>query len=366
MKRVLIPIAALVASGLLGGVAAVAAWEAVADDDEQAGATAEPARPVADGTALDLRELYRRALPAVVEVSVGQADDADEDQPQPRPRRAPPFPMPPNAEPTATGSGFVIDEDGHIVTNEHVVGDAETVTVTFSDGDEATARVVGTDPSSDVALLELEGDRDVAPLELGASEDLEVGDPVAALGSPFGLEGTLTSGIVSAVDREIQAPNGFTIDGAIQTDAALNRGNSGGPLLDLQGRVVGVTSQIESSTGGNAGVGYAVPIETVREVVDELLEEGEVRYAYLGVRLEDTDDGVRIAEVIERGPAARAGLRQGDVVVEAGGQEVATADDLRRQVTSREPGERLALEVRRGDETRTFDVELGQRPGSVE
>ena len=372
MRRVLVPLLALVAAGVLGGVAAVAVWETAVEDDEPASVAAEPSQPVAAGTALSLRELYRRALPGVVEVSVGGGgadDDEDgEDEPRPRRGRALPFPVPPVPDAAATGSGFVIDDEGHIVTNQHVVGDAESVTVTFSNGEEAEARVVGTDPSSDVALLELEnpGEHDLRPLELGSAEQLEVGDAVAAIGSPFGLEGSLTTGIVSALDREIQAPNGFTIDGAIQTDAALNRGNSGGPLLDAQGRVIGVTSQIQTNTGGNEGIGYAVPVETVREVVEELRDDGQVQYAYLGVRLEDTDAGVRVAEVISDGPAARAGLREGDIVLEAAGESIETTADLRREVTEREPGDSLTLEIRRGGDTRTIDVELGRRPRSIE
>jgi putative serine protease PepD len=356
--RVAIP-AAVAGAGLLGGAVGIGAWEALDDDPARTSAVAaDTSSPAADRSApSSLAELYRRAAPSVVEIQRGGLDEGFN-----------PFDPEQDVEPAATGSGFVIDEDGHIVTNQHVVGNADSVTVRFANGDEARARIVGTDPSTDVALLDLEGDRDVTPLELGSSESLEVGDAVAAIGSPFGLEGTLTSGIVSGLDREIRAPNGFTIDGAIQTDAALNGGSSGGPLLDAQGRVVGVAAQIESRNGGNVGVGYAVPVETMKRVVDELLERGEVRHAYLGVVLRDQPaegGGVVLNEVAPGGPADDAGLRAGDVVEAIGGDEVESADALRDAIEAREPGDEVELRVRRDGDERTFTVELGNRPEQV-
>jgi putative serine protease PepD len=239
--------------------------------------------------------------------------------------------------------------------------------VRFANGDEAEARVVGTDPSTDVALLELEGDRDVTPVELGSAEALEVGDAVAAIGSPFGLEGTLTAGIVSALDRDIRAPNGFTIDGAIQTDAALNGGSSGGPLLDSAGRVVGISSQIESRSGGNVGIGYAVPIETAKRVVDELLAGGEVQHAYLGVSLEEAAEGggVPLGEVVNGGPADDAGLRAGDAIVAIDGDAVETPEEVRAAIDSHDPGDKIEVRVRRDSSTRTETVTLGERPQQV-
>ena len=360
MRRILLPLAALAASALLGGLAAVGIWTAV-DDDEAEPAAAAPASSAApprsntSAQGLSIGEIYRRASPGVVEIRVeaggGEGDDSFLPQPG------------------ATGSGFVIDEEGRIVTNQHVVGGAETVTVVFANGDEAEARVVGGDPSTDIALLQLEDyDGDLTPIPLGSSESLEIGDTVVAIGSPFGLEGTLTAGIVSALDRQIRAPNDFTIDGAIQTDAALNSGNSGGPLLDSQGRVVGVNSQIQSESGGNVGIGYAVPIETAREIVDELREDGEVEHAYLGVTLtepEEGEEGVRLAEIIPGGPADDAGLEVGDVVVEIGGEPAETVDEVRGAVDAQQPGDELEVEVRRGDDTETVTVELGERPSST-
>jgi putative serine protease PepD len=355
-QRILLP-AAVAGAGLLGGAVGVGAWEALdADPEPPTAVSARTATTAADrGTASSLAELYRRAAPGVVEIEAGGTDEGFD-------------PFAPQNEPTATGSGFVIDEEGHIVTNQHVVGNAETVNVRFANGDEARARVVGRDASTDVALLDLEGDRDVTPLALGASESLAVGDPVAAIGSPFGLEGTLTSGIVSALQRDIRAPNGFTIDGAIQTDAALNGGSSGGPLLDSAGRVVGIASQIESRSGGNVGIGYAVPIETAQRVVTELLERGEVRHAYLGVSLDAEPaqgGGVSLGEVVDGGPADDAGLRAGDAIVAVGGTEVDAPEDVRAAIDSREPGTEVEVRFRRDGETRTVTVELGERPQEV-
>jgi putative serine protease PepD len=343
--RALIPFAALLAAAVIGGLAAVGLWEAVADEESSsAPAQQASALPAAEGSGLAAGEVYRRAAPGVVEIRAGGLGP-DETQAE------------------SGGSGFVIDEDGHIVTNQHVVQGAETVTVVFANGDEAEARVVGADASTDIALLELaDADRDLTPLQLGSSTSLAIGDPVVAIGSPFGLEGTLTTGVVSGLDRELRAPDGFTIDGAIQTDAALNRGNSGGPLLDRNGRVVGVTSQIESTTGGNVGIGYAVPIETVRTVVEALRQDGEIQHAYLGVQLQEAEEGVVLADVVDGGPADRAGVEAGDVVTEVDGKAVESAADVRAAVTAKQPGDELTLEIRRDGSSQTIEVELGQRP----
>jgi putative serine protease PepD len=335
--------ASLLAAAILGGLVAVGVGALLDEDGDPAGATATVTTGSDSGSAaggsLSAGEVYRRAASAVVEIQSGNA----------------------------TGTGFVIDSEGHVVTNEHVVDQADTAQVSFAEGGEEQARVIATDRSTDLAVLQvdLEG-HDVDPLELDSSANVKVGDQVYAIGNPFGLERSLTAGIVSAVGRQIQAPNGFTIDDAIQTDAPVNQGNSGGPLLDAAGNVIGVVSQIASETGGNVGIGYAVPSDTVRTVVDGLLRDGEIRRAYLGVRLAEVEGGVRLAEVIEGEPADDAGLRAGDVVLEAGGKPVSTAADIQGAVAARKPGDELELRIRRGGNERTVTVKLGTRPPAVQ
>jgi S1-C subfamily serine protease len=295
----------------------------------------------------------------------------------------------------ALGSGFVIDKSGHVVTNYHVVEGASKVQISFSGNDEMAATVVGTDPSTDIAVLRINRaqGRSLTPLQLGNSGDVKVGDAVVAIGNPFGLERTVTAGIVSALQRQITAPNGFAIDEVIQTDAAINHGNSGGPLLNADGRVIGVNSQIESSSegGGNVGIGFAIPINTVKDVVSQLLEHGKAEHAYLGVELATitrelaanvrlpADKGVLIQSVRPGGPAAQAGIHGGttqvvvdgesylvggDVITKADGQPIESADELRSVITSKKPGDALILEVRRQNETKDVTVKLGRQPNT--
>jgi putative serine protease PepD len=349
IARIAAWLAALVGAALLGGVAGAVVYSSVDEDTPAAITTTAPGRTVVQ--AESYADLYERVAPSVVEVETGSGASSDD-----------PFRVPRQG---GTGTGWVYDSEGHVVTNQHVVGDAREVTVRFADGREVDAEVVATDPSSDVALLRLESTNDLpAPLERGAAEGLQVGDPVVAIGSPFGLQGSLTTGVVSGLGRTITAPNEFGIDDVVQTDAALNPGNSGGPLLAVDGRVVGMNAQIASQSGGNQGIGYAIPIETVERVVTELLEDGRVDHAFLGVRLADADEGARIVAVNDGSPADDAGLRPGDLVVRAGGEPVDSADDLRRAVNEREPGDELELEVERDGDRRTVTVELGTRPSS--
>jgi putative serine protease PepD len=358
MTRFVLPVAALVSAGVLGGIAGAGIWSATSDDSAPATATttvaatapATTAQPVA-ARAGSFALLYKNAIGGVVQVTAqaSQQTPLGEQQGQ------------------STGSGFVFDDQGHVVTNQHVVDGATSVRVRFQSGDETTARVVGEDASTDVALLEYDpASVSAKALPLGGSTTLQIGDPLIAIGSPFGLQGTLTTGVVSSLDREIEAPDGFAIDGAIQTDAALNHGNSGGPLLDGQGRVVGMNSQIQSESGGNDGVGYAVPIETIRSVVSQLLTSGTVKHAYLGVRLSDvgTGRGARIESVVAGAPAAGAGLRSGDVVVRVAGEQVADGSDLRAAVSSRRPGDELELRVVRNGKERTVTATLTERPSA--
>jgi putative serine protease PepD len=342
MKRHLLPLASLAAAGLIGGIGGGALVAATGEDTATTTVTADaPAVPTSSSTA-SAAAVYKRAIDGVVTVSASSNLGA------------------------GTGSGFVYDADGHVVTNEHVVDGATSVSVTFQDGTEATARVVGTDKSTDVAVLEVEGEHDLAPLPLGSSGTLQIGMPVIAIGSPFGLDGTLTTGVVSGLDREIRAPDGFGISGVIQTDAALNHGNSGGPLLDSAGRVIGINSQIQSESGGNVGVGYAVPIDTVKTIVGQLLENGSVEHAYLGVSLGDADGGGAVVDVVAGAPADRGGLEDGDVVVEVDGEAVDDGAALRDAVAAHQPGDELELKVERGGDTETVTVTLGSRPDSVQ
>ena len=207
---------------------------------------------------------------------------------------------------------------------------------------------------------------ELKPLELADSSEVEVGDTVVAIGSPYGLEQTVTAGIISALHREITSPNSFAIDDAIQTDAAINHGNSGGPLLDMSGDVIGVNSQIESESGGNVGIGFAVPSNTVEKIADALISDGSVEHAYLGVAIDDSDgtQGAALAEVRAGTPAADAGLESGDVVTEFDGESVDSADELRRLVDARSPGDSVDVTVERDGETKTVKVTLGTRPSA--
>jgi len=330
-------------------VAAVALALSLGGDDStrSAGAQSTPApgSPAAGGSGggpASVADIYRRVSPGVVFVSV---------------------------EGGGSGSGFVIDEDGSIVTNEHVAGDAERVSVRFDEqGDPVEARVAGTDPSTDLALLKVDPsdvEGGLQPLELASSEDLQPGEPAIAIGSPFGLQGTVTSGIVSALDREIRSPNGFPIPGVVQTDAAINPGNSGGPLLDGQGRVIGVNSQIAAGGGGaNSGVGFAVPIDTVKEVVPQLERDGSIDRAYVGVSTSEAPprDGALVRTITPGGPADRAGLAPGDLIVELSGRAVRSPSDLGQMVLTRKPGDTVQVVVQRDGDRRTLRVTLGERP----
>jgi S1-C subfamily serine protease len=259
----------------------------------------------------------------------------------------------------ATGTGFAI-AGGRIVTNQHVVADADVVAVRL-DGRRVRARVVGSDASTDLAILRLprERARNVPTLPLGRSADVRPGDTAIAIGNPFGLARTLTEGVVSAVGRRITAPDGARIRDAIQTDAAVNPGNSGGPLLDGRGRVIGVIAQSRGD-----GLSFAVPIDTLRDISRELERRGTIRRAYLGVSTSEPQrgQGALVVEAVEGEPAAEAGLRAGDVIVSIDGRRVRDSDDVVAAVEEQRPGQRVDVEYRRGSVTRALDIELGVRP----
>jgi S1-C subfamily serine protease len=374
-------IGALLLAAVLGGLVAVGIGSAVDDASgtttviQEQAAASEAAVPAAEGDdGMSIEDIYRRAAPGVVQVTVSAAD---------------PF----SGRSERGGSGFVIDTAGHIVTNFHVIDGADEVAVNFSGDDDVRARVVGSDPSTDIAVLRIETPaRALTALPLGNSDGVRVGDPVVAIGNPFGLERSASAGIVSALQRELESPAGFTIDRVIQTDAPINQGNSGGPLLNARGHVIGVNSAIFSPSGGNVGIGFAIPINTVRDVVAELIDKGRVDHAWLGVSMQTVDEelaetfrlpvdrGVLVTDVVSKSPAGDAGLEAGDttvvvngesyvlggdIITRVDGKAVDSAEDVGDAVAEKEPGDEMELEVRRGDETEQVTIELGRRPADV-
>ncbi len=347
--------------GLLGWIAIAAGW--IDSGDDSAGIAQPPLTRTAsdpdNGKGLTVNEIYERDSEGVAFIQAEGAPSA----------ASPLSPFQQQQPSTATGSGFVIDTDGHILTNAHVVEGAQKISVKIGDGEELPAKLVGADPSSDVALLDVEADAsELKPLELGDSTQTEVGDPVVAIGNPFGLDRTVTSGIVSALQREINAPNGFSISDVIQTDAPINPGNSGGPLLDAAGRVIGINSQIETggTSGGSVGIGFAVPIATARDVAEQLIDTGEVERAYLGIQGADGENGGAVIQPQLGGPAAEAGLEAGDTILEVGGEPVEGISDVIATVNNGKPGDELTLEIERDGERQEIVVRLGERPAQAQ
>ncbi|GIW98935.1 MAG: MucD protein [Pirellulaceae bacterium] len=279
------------------------------------------------------------------------------------------LPQPPRGfEQHGTGSGFIISEDGYIVTNNHVVADADRVTVRLSDGREFRAKVIGTDPATDVAVLKIDADN-LVPVTFGDSSKMEVGDWVVAIGSPLGLEQTVTTGIVSAIGR---ANVGITdYEDFLQTDAAINPGNSGGPLVNLKGEVIGMNTAIASRTGGFMGIGFAIPSNMVRRIAESLIENGSVERGWLGAVIQDLNqdladsfgydstEGVLLSDVVEDSPADQAGLQSGDIIVRYDGQPVRDSQELRRKVAGTKPGSRVEVEYFRNGRVRTTTVKIG-------
>ncbi|MEA2348962.1 MAG: hypothetical protein QOG62_2749 [Thermoleophilaceae bacterium] len=343
-----------------------------------------------NATSKTISQIYDEASPGVVFIQSEGVQDAS--------------PFGGGGEGVAEGSGFVLDEDGDILTNAHVVEGADRVTVQLGpDDDPIVAHVVGSDPSSDLAVLKVDASQAALhPLPLGDSNDVKVGDAAIAIGNPFGFDRTVTTGIISALQRELQAPNGFSIDDVLQTDAAINPGNSGGPLLDANGNVIGINSQIVSnSTGaqgqaGSVGIGFAVPINTAKAVVPDLEKNGEVERAFLGVtttavtqQLADDlnlprDSGAMVQDVVPNGPSDKAGIRAGHTKVEldsmpganitAGGDQIVKVDgatigepaDVAAAIADKKPGDSVQVSFYRGDQIQTVTVVLGKRPASAQ
>jgi putative serine protease PepD len=332
----------LVSAAAVAGI--MLATGAIGDEGEPGGERATASAAPSPTAVQDVYEAARRGV-VLVEAR------------QPGVRR--PTGPPRRGDGIATGSGFVIDDRGYVVTNDHIVAGGSEVSVGFSRDDEQDAKVVGRDPSTDLALLRVDDDKaaELKPLPLGDSDEVRIGDPAIAIGNPFGLERTLTAGVVSATDRHINAPDGFSIDDAVQTDAPINSGNSGGPLLNADGEVIGVNSQSRGE-----GLGFAVPVDIVKDVIPKLRRDGEVRRAYLGVSTTDARRGALVEEITDAGPADNAGVRRGDVIAELGGRPIRSPGDVARTVGRQQPGNGVEIVVVRGERRITLRAELAERP----
>jgi len=384
-------------SALLGGlVVAVLGWIAIAAGaiHSDGGTTTTVAAPITapvdsksgDESANVVNQIYKTDGQGVAFIaSQIEATEAESLNPFGEPE--------PESGGVATGSGFVIDGEGHILTNNHVVEGAGKVTVKLGDSEKTyDAEVVGADPRTDIALLQVDAPADqLHPLTLGKSAAMEVGDPVVAIGNPFGLDRTVTSGIVSALQRQIEAPNGFAISHVIQTDAAINPGNSGGPLINASGEVIGINAQIATGGGGNGnvGIGFAIPIDTVRAEIEQLKTKGEVEHAFIGISGGTitselakainlpVDEGVIVQSVVKDGPADKAGIEAGgtsatingeevrlggDIITEVDGKKLKSMEQLVEIIQGHKPGDELELTIVRDGDDKTANVTLGNQP----
>jgi putative serine protease PepD len=385
----LLRVGALVAAGLLGGTVALAVAQALGD----LGTTTTIRELVDNGTpssaafkqskGLTPGQVYRRSAGGVVQIEATGPIQADPFDPIPQRDRS-------------LGSGFVIDKAGHIVTNYHVVQGSEAVNVSFSNDESVRAKLVGVDPSTDLAVLKVNTpSRGLTPLTLGSSSSVQVGDEVVAIGNPFGFERSMTAGIVSAIGRVLQAPNNLAIDNAIQTDAPINPGNSGGPLLDALGEVIGVNTQIRTAGGtdGNVGIGFAVPVDTVKSVAGQIIKHGKAEHAFLGIEATritrdiarlfrlPVNHGLLVDSVVPQSGADKAGVRPGrrevivegaswrlggDIIVAVDGESVSTPERLRAMISRKRPGDAVRLQLYRTDSRGpvTVTAKLGRAPSA--
>ncbi|MDQ2701104.1 MAG: trypsin-like peptidase domain-containing protein [Actinomycetota bacterium] len=375
------PALALILSAVLAGSMAACTGDDGIGDSPSSGSEPEaqvkPVQIETTGNGFDFATVYRETVPGVISVRSVFGTGA------------------------AGGSGFVLGNDGEIVTNAHVITDgegedrtaAEQVFIEFYDGNVLPAEIIGFDPFSDVGLVKVDPDEvDLTPLELVDSEKVQVGQPIAVIGSPFGEDHSLSTGVVSQVGRSVMSLTDFQIEGAIQTDASINPGNSGGPMLNNEGRVIGISQQMKSGSGASNGVGFGVPSNTIEHSVEQLRENGEPNYAYIGVSTQpvypqlaekigiDVSTGAMVAEVVEGGPADKAGIKGGneeltfqasvydiggDVIISANGETIDRAEDLGRIIGGLEPGETVELGIVRDNKKITVDVDLEERPTAL-
>ena len=372
------PFLAFVSALLGGAIVAVllVAFGAVGSNSTKTVVQQAPlSEPVQEGSTrgLTARDIYKRDAPGVAFVRANIVQQTQS-----------PFGAGPMAQQgTATGSGFVIDKNGSILTNAHVVADATKITVSFGNKESVPAQVVGRDVSDDLALIKVNASGlDLKPLALGDARSVQVGDPTIAIGNPFGLDRTLTTGVVSALQRKIQAPNGFAINNVSQTDAAINPGNSGGPLLDAAGRVIGINSQIETGGNGdgNVGIGFAIPINTAKKALPQL-QKGNIERGYLGITGATVKpsmnlavkQGVIVTSVDPNSGADKAGIQPaqssngdptggGDVITKVDGKDVNGIEQLRSAVSGKKPGDKVTLTILHGGQTKDVQVTLGSPP----
>jgi putative serine protease PepD len=364
----------LAGAAVLGGAVGGGAVVAVADGGSSSTTTTITAPAATGATASSVATtsgtasaVYRNASPSVVQITAATTGSSTQDPTSPFGGGGQ------SSAGEATGTGFVIDSKGLIVTNEHVVDGASKLTVTLGDGTDMEATLVGKDATTDLALLRIDpGSHSLPALMLSDDSGLTIGQDVYAIGSPYQLQGTLTTGVISQLHRQITSPNGFSISDAIQTDAELNPGNSGGPLLNAQGQVIGVNAQVyggsQSATGqatGGTGLGFAIPSSTVKRIVGQLSEGGTIQHAYLGVGIADGTSGAKLGSVTADGPAGKAGLKAGDVVTKVGDTKVASGDDLAAAISGLSPGQKVAVTVTRNGSAKTVQVTLGKQPAEA-